>query len=184
MILHMIEAMHIKWPSKCTLIIKTDLDAAYRCVHANAKIASTWIIIVGKLAFLCLSLTFSTTPAPEEYTTISEVSINIENDILTDAYWDATNLQSPHRNLLSGEDYPPALYTLVKAYQMEVNIEAKESPIYEFINDIITITIDDSCWVEHFKNAALLVIHTIFRPLHPYEPLKWDQPLSLRKLSG
>ena len=53
-----------------------------------------------------------------------------------------------------------------------------------FINDIIAITIDDLFWVERAKNVALLVIHTIFRPLHSSELLKRDDPLSIRKLSG
>ena len=70
-ILQMIAAMRIKWTSKCILIVKIDLDAAYRRVHANAKIVSTCIPIVEKPAFLCLCLTFVTTHTPEEYTTIS-----------------------------------------------------------------------------------------------------------------
>ena len=49
---------------------------------------------------------------------------------------------------------------------------------------IIPITIDDPCWVEHAKKSSLLVIHTIFIQLHPNEPLKLDDPLSLRKLTG
>ena len=53
-----------------------------------------------------------------------------------------------------------------------------------FIDKIITITIDDPRYVERAKNAALLVIHTKFRPLHPSEPLKRDEPLSLHKISG
>ena len=52
-----------------------------------------------------------------------------------------------------------------------------------FINDIITITVDDKHWIDCAKSAALLVIHTLFRPLHPSEPLKRDDPLSLRKLA-
>ena len=83
-ILHIIAAMCIKCPSKRILIGKTDLDVAYQRVHANAQIASTCIAIVGKLAFLCLCLTFGTTPAPEEYTTISEESIDLGNDLLVD----------------------------------------------------------------------------------------------------
>ena len=70
--LQMIAAMCIKWPSKCILIGETDLDAAYRHVHANAQIASICIAIVKILAFLCLCLPFGNTPALEEYTTISK----------------------------------------------------------------------------------------------------------------
>ena len=53
-----------------------------------------------------------------------------------------------------------------------------------FIDDIITITVDDKHWIDYAKSAALLVIHTLFRPLQPPEPLKRDDPLALRKLAG
>ena len=43
-----------------------------------------------------------------------------------------------------------------------------------FIDEIITIK----------KIAVLLVIHSLFRTLQPLEPLKRDNPPSLRKLAG
>ena len=51
------------------------------------------------------------------------------------------------------------------------------------MDDIITITVDDNHWIDRAKSAALLVIHTLFRPLQPSEPLKRDDPLSLGKLA-
>ena len=45
-----------------------------------------------------------------------------------------------------------------------------------FIDDIIDITLDYPNWADRTKNAALSVIHTIFRPLQSSEPLKWDDP--------
>ena len=71
----------------------------------------------------------------------------------------------PHRNLLPREDYLPDSDPLVKVDQLAVHIEAKEASMDGFIHDTITINIDDPYWVERAKNAALLVIHTIFRPL-------------------
>ena len=56
--------------------------------------------------------------------------------------------------------------------------------MYGFIDETITITVDDEHWIDREKIAALLVIHTLFRPLHPSEPLKQDDPLFLRKLAG
>ena len=53
-----------------------------------------------------------------------------------------------------------------------------------FINDFITITIDEKHWIYLAKSAALLVIRTLLQPLQPSEPLKRDNPLSLRKLAG
>ena len=48
-ILHMISEMRSRWPTKRILIGKTDLDAAYRRIHAHANTASTCIAIVEEL---------------------------------------------------------------------------------------------------------------------------------------
>ena len=61
----MIYEMRSKWPSKRILTRKTDLDAAYRRIHANTTTAPTCIAIVDDLAFLFLRLSFGTIPAPE-----------------------------------------------------------------------------------------------------------------------
>ena len=82
------------------------------------------------------------------------------------------------------EDYLPASDQLINSGQLTVNIKAKDASMYGFIDDIITITIDNTYWVERAKNSALLVIYTIFRPLHSNKPLKRNDPFSLRKLAG
>ena len=78
----MISAVQIRWPIKRILIGKTDLDAAYRRIHANATNVLICIAIVDELYFLRLRLPFGTTPAPAENTTIGEVAIDLGNDIL------------------------------------------------------------------------------------------------------
>ena len=100
----MISAMRIRWPTKRILIGKTDLDAAYRRIHANAKTAFTCISIVNELAFLCLRLPFGTTTAPAEYTNVSEATIDLGNDLLQDQSWDTDDLNLPHRSLLPLEE--------------------------------------------------------------------------------
>ena len=80
----MISAMRSRCPTKRILIGKTDLEAAYRRIHANAKTASTCIAIVDEIDFLCLRLPLGTTPASAEYTTISEAVIYLDNDLLQD----------------------------------------------------------------------------------------------------
>ena len=72
---------------------------------------------------------------------------------------------------------------MVKADPLAVEIIATEASMDGFIDYIITITFDDDHWIDRAKSAALLVIHTLSQPLHPSEPLKQDNPLSLRKLA-
>ena len=92
-----------RWLTKRILIGKTNLDTAYRRIHANAKTASTCISIVDELAFLCLRSPFGTTPAPSEYATVSEAAIDLGNNLLQDKSWDTDDLNSPHRYLLPPE---------------------------------------------------------------------------------
>ena len=73
---------------------------------------------------------------------------------------------------------------LEKPDALSVEIIATEASMDGFIDDIITITVNDKHWIDRVKSAALLVIHKLFRPLHPSEHLKQDDPLSLRKLTG
>ena len=56
---------------------------------------------------------------------------------------------------------------LAKADTLAVEIIATKASMDGFIDDIITITVDDNHWVDCAKTAALLVIHTLFRPLQP-----------------
>ena len=65
-----------------------------------------------------------------------------------------------------------------------MEITATEESMDGFINDIVTITADDKHWIDRAKRAADLVIHALFRPLHPSKPQKQDDPLSLSKLLG
>ena len=122
----------------------------------------TCIAIVDDLAFLCLRLPFRTTPAPAEYMTISEAAIDLGNDLLQYQSWDTNDLNSPHRSLLPPEEKQQSASHLTKADPLAVDITATEVSMNGFIDDIITITVDDDHWIDHAKSAALLVIHTLF----------------------
>ena len=50
---------------------------------------------------------------------------------------------------------------LAKAYPSAVDITSTEASMDGFIDDIITITVDDDHWIDRAKSAALLVIHTL-----------------------
>ena len=88
---------------------------AYRRIHAHANTASTCIAIVDELAFLCLRLPFVTTPAPAEYTTISEVAIDLGNDLLQDQSWDTNDHNTPHISLIPTEEKQQSARHMAKA---------------------------------------------------------------------
>ena len=120
----MISAMRSRWPTKRIIIGKTDLDAAYRRIHANSKTASTCIAIVNELDFLCLRLPFGTTPTPVENTTASEAEIDLGNDLLQNQSWDTDDLNLPHRSLLPPEEKQQSASHLAKEDPLAVEIIA------------------------------------------------------------
>ena len=158
----MISAMRSRWPTKRIIIGKADLDAAYRHIHANATTASTCIAIVDELAFLYLRLPFGTTPASVGYMTVSEAAIYLGNDLFQDESWETDDLKFPHLSLLPQEENQQSASHLVTAEPLEVEITATEASMDGFIDDIITITVNDKQWIDRAKSASPLVIHTLF----------------------
>ena len=84
-----------------------------------------------------------------------ESEIDPGSNILSEQLWDATELQSPQRQLLEEEEYHPGQDPLLQEDQLEVDIEAKENSMDGLIDEIITINIDKPNLVECAKNAAL-----------------------------
>ena len=160
------------------------MDAAYRRIDANTKTVLICIAIVDELAFICLMLPFGTTPVPTEYMTISEAEMDLGNDLLQDQSWDTDDLNSPHQALLQQNKKQQSASHLETAYPLEVEITATEASMDGFIDYIITIIVDDEHCIDRTTITALLVIYTLFQPLQPSEPLKQDDPLSLRKMEG
>ena len=72
---------------------------------------------------------------------------------------------------------------IATADPLSVDITATEASMAVFIDDIISITVNAKHWIDRAKITVLLVINTLFLSLQPSEPLKRDDPLSLRKLA-
>ena len=102
---------------------------------------------------------------------VSEAEIDLGNDLLQDKYWDTDELKSPHIYLLPQEDKQQPTSHFETADPLALEIKATEASMDGFIDDIITIAVDYKHWIDRTKSAALLVIHTLFQPLHPSESL-------------
>ena len=94
-ILHAIHAMRLKHPLICILLIKIDLDAAYRRLHVTAKMALLTITIIKKIAYILLRLPFGVANGPNDYSLVSEPLFDLTNEILRDTSYDPSLLHSP-----------------------------------------------------------------------------------------
>ena len=113
-----------------------------------------------------------------------KAAIDLGNDLLSTDSWGTTYANSPHRNLLPEDNKRHSEDHIAESYPLAVNIKAKEASMDGFIDNIINITVDYKYWIERAKIAALLVIHTLFRPMQESEPLKHNDPLSLGNITG
>ena len=53
-----------------------------------------------------------------------------------------------------------------------------------YIDDVITVTVDEDNYVEKGQHAAPLAVHCVFRPVKTKDPLPRDDAVSIRKLDG
>ena len=92
--------------------------------------------------------------------TVSEAEIDLGNDLLQNQSWDTDDLNSPHRSLLPLEEKQQPTGHLEKADPLAVEIIATEASMDGFINDIITITVDDKKWMKPSIDASVDMIST------------------------
>ena len=106
-VLHNIHVMRLRHPSIRILVMKLDLDAAYRRVHVMVRMALLAITIVEKIAYVLLRLPFGVANGPNDYSLLSEPIFDMTNNILQNEYYDPDELYSPLRSKL---DEPEKLF--------------------------------------------------------------------------
>ena len=103
-ILHTIHIMQLRHPLLCILLIKIDLDTAYRRLHVTAEMAILTITIIKKIAYILLRLPFGAANGPNDYSLVSEPIFDITNDILRDPTYDPSQLHSPIQHRLQDKE--------------------------------------------------------------------------------
>ena len=91
-ILHRIHSMRVRHPKLRILLLKIDLDAAYRRIHVTAKMAMLAVTIIENIAYILMRLPFGVANGPNDYSQISESVMDLTNDILDDSTFDPTEL--------------------------------------------------------------------------------------------
>ena len=177
--------MRIHNPSTPILFNKTDLDAAYRRLHVAIKYALLCITIIGRIAYLLVRLPFGSTPAADEFCTISESITDLAQSIAEDKTWDPSTLKSDQSIHIPD----PAINNkeiFLEEHPIPLWVPVPYKPIYmdDYIDDIITITLLISSLIEKAKQAVPLSIHTVFRSIATNEPIPRDPTISIRKLQG
>ena len=143
------------------------------------------ITMIEKITYILLRLPFGVANGPNDFCLVSEMVMDLTNDILRNNTWSPKTIHSP---LQKQFDKPKEQYPDTEKYS-----EARPLLIYVpfhpavadgYIDDVITVMLDEEDWVEKGQNAAPLAVHTTFRPIDKRDILPRDDVTSIRKMEG
>ena len=181
--LHGIHQMRFRYKKKRILQSKTDMDSAYRRLHAALKAAATCITIIKDLAYLLLRLPFGSSPAPSEFSVVSDVLVDITTEIADDDTWDPSALHSDHFDMMNS--LPINLKNdsdeFGQADELIMDMEDKDVIFDIYIDDLLAAGVDSPKNREILLHAVTLALSILFRPLNKNDPLPRDDIVCERK---
>lgn len=182
-IIHYILLTCARLPHTKILGGKSDFKAAYRRVNLHGDTAARCSIMYKEFGLPSLRLTFGGFPCPNEFCVVSELCMDLANDILHSPQWDPSTLSSPNVNVLLDPITLPDSIPYGQAKELDVEIPADDwGRIDDFIDDGFTITPDIGNNQNRAVPAMLLAIHVICRPRDMSECISREDCLSLGKL--
>ena len=143
-VLHNIHIMRLTRPGVRILIIKFDLDSAYRRLHVLIRMALLAITIIQETAYVLLRLPFGVANGPSDSSVISEPIFDMSNDLLQNEFFDTKTFHSP---LTHEFDKPERLYVesddFGEARPLFVDVEFFHAKTDGYIDDVITVVLDE-----------------------------------------
>jgi len=184
-VIHGIHNMRYNHKNKKIFMTKYDMDAAYRRLHTSIHHALKCVTSIDKIAYIPLRLPFGVSPGPSLYSTISECIYDAVNDLLNEPAWNRTKLNSPYASKLPDkEEYMQRDTPVHTVRELAVYIPNRPSFADGYIDDCLSVSIDELDRVKKSQEAPPLIINSIFRPVDPNEPISRDDNISAKKLAG
>ena len=182
-VLHNIQQMRYNNPNKRILMAKHDLDSAYRRLHWHAKCALLCITVVSNIAYILTRLCFGIASGPNEWCLISELMVDFATALIEDNTWDPEELFNPNENIPLDIDYVDSSVKIenVKKVIFE-NRKTKKSYIDGYIDDLLTIILEELNLLKKGLHVIPLICLILFRPVHKNEPILRTDILSKAKL--
>ena len=181
-VLHNIQYMRFKNPTKKILMAKHDLDSAYRRLHWHAKCALLCITVLGSIAYLLTRLCFGIASGPSECCLISEAIVDFATILISDPSWDPTEVFNPIKEIPTDIEFLDDSIPLVQTKNIIRELPTKDCYIDGYIDDMITIILA----LDHLIRRAIQIIPLLclvfFRPVHKNESKFRSDIISIKKL--
>lgn len=193
---------HIRFhhPDKRILLCKSDFDKAYRRLHTTPRIAakciSAWTTSNDPsdqhneefIGTIMTRLPFGSTPAPAEFSIVSETIFDLASDLLLCPFWDPDKLPSPYDKYLPPPKRIDDSTPFGKALEPDVHLPKHQiCGVEGYIDDGAIAVLDiprTKNMVKRARQALPMASHLCFRPLANNEPIPRPDPQSLRKMEA
>jgi hypothetical protein len=198
--LTLIHHIRLHHPNERILLCKSDFDKAYRRLHTTPRIAakcmSAWTTSDDPndknnehfIGTILTRLPFGSTPAPAEFSTVSETIFDLASDLLLCPYWNPDELPSPYDKNLPPPKRIEDDIPFGQALEPDVHLPPHQiCGVEGYIDDGAIAVLDTQrteTIVKRARQALPMASHLCFRPLSPKEPIPRPDPQSLRKMEA
>ena len=163
---------------------KTDLDAAFRRIHATITAAVSCITIIDEIAYILLRLPFGSSPAPSIFDIPSQIIGDITTTLASDPTWNPDELHAikyyKFMEELPIEKFDSSI-SFGHAEELFVDIVKSDKVFDIYIDDLIAAALDTPQNRKTLLHAPALAIHTLFRPTDDQDPLPRDELINITK---
>jgi len=95
-----------------------------------------------------------------------------------------TEINSPYVERLAPPETSDTTTEIEDGRELTIYMPDRPSFADGYIDDCLTVALDQDDEVQRSQEALPLIVHTIFRPLDPDEPVKRNDNISDEKLKG
>jgi hypothetical protein len=183
-LIHFILHLRRRFPGVRIFIQKVDFKSAYRRLHLSYDMATKCITVVRDLAFLSLRMPFGGRPCPSLWSDVSETITDLSNSLAVDPSWDPETLRSPLQHLIPPTVSEPQDVPFADSLPVAFDIPDGEGKYKAdvFIDDVISVVLDDGRGCARGAAASLLAIHAVCRPVADDEPVLRNELTAEKKL--
>jgi hypothetical protein len=179
--LHGIHNIRNRHPYKAIVMSKTDMDAAYRRIHASMTSAVTCMTVVEDIAYLLVRLPFGSSPAPSIFSIISDTITDVAWDLSLDPTWSTKSLHSNFKFVNNPPTYLPENIPYDQANNLSVPLPPRDIVSDNFIDDIFQAGVDINDNIERLKHSVPLALEAFFRPIDKKDATKRKEIISITK---
>jgi hypothetical protein len=171
-LLHYICLLRRRHPSERLLLTKVDCKSAYRRIHLMAETALKACTVIAGILLVALRLTFGGAPNPSQWSDVSEVAVDLANDLVRREDWDPEVWWAPQQHLLGSGDAVDCDAGKIEhdddfgeAFEMSVQFPIEDDlPIFDcYLDDLFGVGREKDR--DRLEAVVPLVLHLIGRPV-------------------